>query len=228
MYLSDLEGIVAETEKEGEVQWSSDVKTAEIEFWRNIGLGDSSTVYTAQSVNSTLFDKSTRPWNLHAMRQQRQEQKAQKGGAGARGSGKQSAQGILGVGLGMAGTARGWSMPDQECFVIQYIHRGAPRTVYSVSPASRQRFEALVATLRAEVSEGHAQGGHDEEYAMRSFRASCLLIDPAVFSKHKVEVYRTTLSRGEFLVHWPASYHCSFSHGVSCFEAAEWMPTQTS
>ena len=70
MYLSDLEGIVAETEKEGEVQWSSDVKTAEIEFWRNIGLGDSSTVYTAQSVNSTLFDKSTRPWNLHAMRQQ--------------------------------------------------------------------------------------------------------------------------------------------------------------
>ena len=35
---------------------------------------------------------------------QRQEQKAQKGGAGARGSGKQSAQGILGVGLGMAGT----------------------------------------------------------------------------------------------------------------------------
>jgi len=40
-------------------------------------------------------------------------------------------------------------MPDQECFVIQYIHRGAPRTVYSVSPASRQRFEALVATLRS-------------------------------------------------------------------------------
>jgi hypothetical protein len=33
---------------------------------------------------------------------------------------------------------------------------------------------------RAEVSEGHAQGGHDEEYAMRSLRASCLLIDPAV------------------------------------------------
>ena len=69
MYLSDLEGIIAETEEGGEMQWSSDVKTAEIEFWRNIGIGDSSTVYTAQSVNSTLFDKSTRLWNLHAMRQ---------------------------------------------------------------------------------------------------------------------------------------------------------------
>jgi hypothetical protein len=70
MYLSDFEGIVAESESEVDAAWSSDVKTAEIEFWRNIGLGDSSTVYTAQSLNSTLFDRSTRLWNLHAMRQQ--------------------------------------------------------------------------------------------------------------------------------------------------------------
>lgn len=70
MYLSDFEGIIVESESETDAAWSSDVKTAEIEFWRNIGLGDSSTVYTAQSLNSTLFDKSTRLWNLHAMRQQ--------------------------------------------------------------------------------------------------------------------------------------------------------------
>jgi hypothetical protein len=70
MYMSDFEGIIAESESEADAAWSSDVKTAEIEFWRNIGLGDSSTVYTAQSLNSTLFDKSTRLWNLHAMHQQ--------------------------------------------------------------------------------------------------------------------------------------------------------------
>lgn len=70
MYLSDFEGIVAESEADADAAWSPDVKTAEIEFWRNIGLGDSAAVYTAQSCNSTMFDKSTRLWNLHAMRQQ--------------------------------------------------------------------------------------------------------------------------------------------------------------
>ena len=72
MYMSDVQRIFADADSDADsrVTWSSDVRTAEIEFWKNVGLGDLSTVYTAQSVNSTLFDKTTRLWNLNAIRQQ--------------------------------------------------------------------------------------------------------------------------------------------------------------
>jgi len=69
MYMSDVERILTEAEAE-ESKWPSDQRVAEIEFWRNVGTGDSPTIYTAQSINSSLFDKTNRPWNLNSLRLQ--------------------------------------------------------------------------------------------------------------------------------------------------------------
>jgi hypothetical protein len=70
MYMSDMERTFDEWSIESEVQWSSDLRTAEIEFWRHVGMGDSSTVYTAQSFNASAFAKAPSPWNINAIRQQ--------------------------------------------------------------------------------------------------------------------------------------------------------------
>jgi len=69
MYMSDVERILTEAEAE-ESKWPSDQRVAEIEFWRNVGTGDSPIIYTAQSINSSLFDKTNRPWNLNSLRLQ--------------------------------------------------------------------------------------------------------------------------------------------------------------
>jgi jumonji domain-containing protein 2 len=145
MYMSDVERIFAEWAVEGDVplELSSDARTAEIEFWRNIGFGNSSAVYTAQTVDGTLFEKSTSQWNLNNIRQQRARLEGKVRGA------KMSAQGILGLGMGMAGTARGWSVSSDDSYTLQYLHVGAPRTVYVIIPSQRIEFESLASSLRA-------------------------------------------------------------------------------
>jgi hypothetical protein len=224
MFMSDVQRTFEECESETEGKWSSDVRTAEIEFWRSVGLGDSSTVYTAQSVNSTLFEKSVRLWNFNDMRRQSSQQK-QNGKTGNRGGGtKVSAQGVLGLGMGMAGTARGWSSADEGCYTIQYLHTGAPRTVYAVSPEHRKRFEQLVAMLRRQISDEGTEASTGEE-PDKSLSQGSMLIDPAVLMKHRIGLFKTTQRAGEFVVHWPSSFYSAFSHGVNTFEAVAWNPT---
>ena len=217
MYMSDIERIFGESEAEREPRWPSNVRAAEIDFWRNVGMGDASTVYTAQSANSSLFEKSTRLWNLNSLRRQHKG-KDGKGGGAALGSAKASAQGALGLGMGMAGTARGWAVSNGPCYTLAYLHKGASRTIYVVSPAHRQVFETLVHSLQAQRVED------DEAPAPVDLKDASLLVDPTVLSKHKISLSKTTQQAGEFVVIWPASYHSSFSHGINCFEAVECLP----
>lgn len=67
IFLSDLVGLINETEAEGGGELNSDPRTAEMEFWRSIGMG-SHLVYTAHSQNATLFMDSSKEWNLGKMR----------------------------------------------------------------------------------------------------------------------------------------------------------------
>ena len=222
MYMSDVQRTFEESEAESEIKWSSDVRTSEIEFWRSVGLGDSSTVYTAQSINSSLFEKSARGWNFQELRKQRIQQKESgKGVAGSRARVKISAQGVLGLGMGMAGTARGWSVSANGCYTIQYLHKGAPRTVYAVAPEHRTRFEELVSTLRVQVSDEEETSCGEPDQGLKN---ASLLIDPTVLLKHKIGLFKTIQRVGEYIVHWPSSFFCAFSHGINIFEAVEWQP----
>jgi hypothetical protein len=216
MFMSDLERIFAESEAESETQWSSNIRTAEIEFWRNVGLGDSAAAYTGQSPQSSLFDKSNRPWNLGSLRTHKRA--AERTGAGR--SARATAQSALGLGMGMAGTARGWSASNEPNYIIQYLHKGAPRTIYAVTPAHRKPFEALVGSFRAQFSEDGQT--LDPNNLDADLKGASLLIDPTVVSKRKISLFKTTQLAGEFVVHWPESYFCSFSHGINYFEAVEY------
>ncbi|EKX37792.1 hypothetical protein GUITHDRAFT_165395, partial [Guillardia theta CCMP2712] len=63
MYLSDLQRLLSESDHHDSSKWSEDPRAAEIEFWRTLGTGAPS-VYTAHSMNSSLFEKTISSWNL--------------------------------------------------------------------------------------------------------------------------------------------------------------------
>eukprot|EP00286_Rhodomonas_abbreviata_P021468 CAMPEP_0181294304 /NCGR_PEP_ID=MMETSP1101-20121128/3524_1 /TAXON_ID=46948 /ORGANISM="Rhodomonas abbreviata, Strain Caron Lab Isolate" /LENGTH=179 /DNA_ID=CAMNT_0023398943 /DNA_START=87 /DNA_END=623 /DNA_ORIENTATION=- len=66
IFLSDLCALITDSETESESQLSSDVKTAEKEFWRTMGMGGE-VVYTGHTQFSTLFNAAAKTWNLGEM-----------------------------------------------------------------------------------------------------------------------------------------------------------------
>ena len=177
MYMSDIERISGESEAKREPRWPSNVRAAENDFWRNVGMGDASTVYTAQSANSSLFEKATRLSNLSSLRLQHKG-KDGKGGAprtAAQRPPRKAPSGWAWAWQGQRGVG-----PNGPCYTLAYLHKGTSRTIYVVSPAHRQVFETLVRLL-------HAQRVEDEEVpAPVDPKDASLLVDQTVLSKHKI------------------------------------------
>eukprot|EP00960_Hanusia_phi_P018048 530559-Hanusia_phi.AAC.5 len=180
MYLSDLQRLLSESDHHDCSKWSEDPRAAEIEFWRTLGTGAPS-VYTAHSMNSSLFEKTISSWNLSNFEGQVKNKNLR--------SWQVSAQGIHGLSFGMTFTSRGLSCSEEPFCNISYLHFGKPRTVYVIPPSHRKELENLVGQLRP----GNVEKGIDLSSMLAK---SPFLIDPVVLSKYKVPLQKATQQAG--------------------------------
>ncbi|KAG5185551.1 lysine-specific demethylase 4A-like protein [Tribonema minus] len=103
-----------------------------------------------------------------------------------------------------------WHVEDMNLCSINYIHRGAHKSWYSVPPSSADAFERL--------ARAHFAG----EFAScpEYLRHKTTLLSPAKLDEANVPYSTCLQSEGEIIITWPASYHCGFNHGFNIAESS--------
>jgi jumonji domain-containing protein 2 len=172
----------------------------ERKYWKSRLYG-SPPIYGAD-VNGSLFDESTKEWNLGHLGtiQDLLEQEC----------------GIVIEGVnrpylyfGMWRTTFAWHTEDMDLYSINFVHFGEPKTWYAVPPEHGQRLERLA----RELFPGSAQG------CEAFLRHKVALISPTVLRENGVPFSHATQETGEFVVTFPYGYHAGFNHGFNCAEA---------
>jgi len=101
---------------------------------------------------------------------------------------------------------------------INYIHAGAPKYWYSISPEDSKRFESLASSHFAAVSKSCPE----------FLRHKRNLLSPSVLKKAGIK-YKTQIQYpGEFMITFPGSYHFGFNTGFNMAESTnfaipEWV-----
>jgi len=107
-----------------------------------------------------------------------------------------------------------WHVEDNYMYSVSYLHVGAPKTWYGVSPKQAHEFDAVfngrAFTQAVEI---------DPQLMLK--KAS--MLPPAMLLQAGVRVCRATQQPGQFIVTLPQAYHAGFSHGFNAAEAVNFM-----
>jgi hypothetical protein len=106
-----------------------------------------------------------------------------------------------------------WHVEDQYMYSTSYLHEGAPKTWYGVSPRYAERFERTFS--RAFASKVDV----DPELFVK--KAS--MVPPWQLLDAGVPVCRAVQQAGQFVVTLPQGYHAGFSHGFNTAEAVNFV-----
>eukprot|EP00551_Chaetoceros_affinis_P005460 CAMPEP_0203668398 /NCGR_PEP_ID=MMETSP0090-20130426/5032_1 /ASSEMBLY_ACC=CAM_ASM_001088 /TAXON_ID=426623 /ORGANISM="Chaetoceros affinis, Strain CCMP159" /LENGTH=1263 /DNA_ID=CAMNT_0050532819 /DNA_START=148 /DNA_END=3939 /DNA_ORIENTATION=+ len=108
---------------------------------------------------------------------------------------------------------------DMNLLSINYLHAGAPKYWYAISPKDRGRFESLMASLFS----------HQSSSCKEFLRHKRSLVSPSILTKAGIE-YTTQVQRaGDIMITYPGSYHFGFNTGFNVAESTnfavpEWIP----
>ena len=122
--------------------------------------------------------------------------------------------------IGMLGSMFCWHVEDSFMYSASYLHQGAPKTWYGVSPTQADQFDAVVAddAFPSQVSA-------DAHLLM----SKSYMVPPSMLIDRGVRVCRAVQRPGEWVITLPRAYHAGFSHGFSVAEAVnfcltDWIP----
>jgi jumonji domain-containing protein 2 len=113
-----------------------------------------------------------------------------------------------------------WHVEDVDLYSINYLHFGAPKVWYCVSPKDRVKFENM------------AKGLFPELYNIcpAFLRHKDILLSPKTLRNHHIEYVQAKQEAGEFVVLNAGAYHSGFNLGFNCAEAVnfateDWLAT---
>ncbi len=112
----------------------------------------------------------------------------------------------------------GWHKEDCDLMSVNYLHFGAPKIWYSVSPRHAAKFDRMAKQLFPEASQ-----------ACGAFmRHKDIVISPKTLRQYGVPYVQAKQKPGEFIVLNAAAYHTGFNLGFNCAEAVnfalpQWM-----
>ncbi|XP_037407827.1 lysine-specific demethylase JMJ705-like [Triticum dicoccoides] len=115
--------------------------------------------------------------------------------------------------VGMLFSWFAWHVEDHDLHSLNYMHLGAAKTWYGVPRDAALAFEDVVRV--------HGYAG--EVNALEAFATlgqKTTLLSPELLVGSGVPCCRLVQNAGEFVVTFPGSYHCGFSHGFNCGEAS--------
>eukprot|EP00873_Tetraselmis_striata_P015254 jgi/Tetstr1/435518/TSEL_024422.t1 len=112
-----------------------------------------------------------------------------------------------------------WHTEDCDLYSINYLHSGAPKAWYCISPVDRPKFEAMA---RKEFPALYAN-------CKGFMRHKDLMFSPSMLRTHNVPFMQAKQEEGEFVVLNAGAYHAGFNMGFNCAEAInfalpEWLP----
>lgn len=113
----------------------------------------------------------------------------------------------------------GWHKEDCDLMSVNFMHLGAPKVWYCVSPKDAPKFDAMAKQLFPEAAR-----------ACPAFvRHKDVVISPKVLKAYNVPFTQAKQRPGEFIVLNAAAYHAGFNLGFNAAEAVnfavpEWMP----
>ncbi|PKA60230.1 Lysine-specific demethylase REF6 [Apostasia shenzhenica] len=106
-----------------------------------------------------------------------------------------------------------WHVEDHELHSLNYLHIGAGKTWYGVPRDAALAFEEVV----------RVHGYCGEVNPLMTFTIlgeKTTVMSPEVLIDAGIPCCRLVQNAGEYVVTFPGSYHCGFSHGFNCGEAA--------
>jgi [histone H3]-trimethyl-L-lysine9/36 demethylase len=111
-----------------------------------------------------------------------------------------------------------WHVEDADLMSINYLHFGAPKVWYCVSPRDRGRFERMAQSLFPELHRG----------CPAFMRHKDILLSPALLRTYGVRYVQAKQEANEFIVLNAAAYHSGYNTGFNCAEAVnfatpEWV-----
>nr|CAG8497441.1 2903_t:CDS:10 [Entrophospora candida] len=170
------------------------IKELERTYWRNLPYD--SPFYGAD-LSGSLFSDCTKYWNLNNLDNLLNELKS-----------------IPGVNktylyFGMWKASFAWHIEDKDLYSINYIHFGAPKQWYSISP------------LRASNFELHMKGWfpHAQKECSQFLRHKEYIASPINLSEAPIIYHRLVQREGEFVITFPRGYHSGFNLGFNCAES---------
>mmetsp|Transcript_19775 Transcript_19775/g.45544 ORF Transcript_19775/g.45544 Transcript_19775/m.45544 type:complete len:302 (-) Transcript_19775:797-1702(-) len=107
-----------------------------------------------------------------------------------------------------------WHVEDNYMYSVSYLHEGAPKTWYGVSPKHAHDFDRVF----ADVAFSQALENDPMLFVKKS-----AMVPPTMLLEHGVPVCRATQQPGQFVVTLPHAYHGGFSHGFNAAEAVNFM-----
>lgn len=111
--------------------------------------------------------------------------------------------------FGMWKTSFCWHTEDMDLYSINYLHFGAPKAWYSISPEHGKRFERLAASFFP----------HSFRTCRAFLRHKTTLISPQILKKYSIPFSKCIQEKGEFMITFPYSYHSGYNHGFNIAEA---------
>jgi len=121
--------------------------------------------------------------------------------------------------IGMLYSSFCWHYEDLMMYSLNYMHQGAGKIWYSISPQHREKFEKVTHKKFKELLK------EDPNFLLNINS----MISPDYLTKNGVPVTYTHQKPGEFILTFPSSYHAGFSLGFNAAEAVNfaaptWLP----
>lgn len=111
--------------------------------------------------------------------------------------------------MGMLYSSFCWHYEDLMMYSINYMHEGAGKIWYSISPEHRDKFEKVANKKFKDLRK------EDPNFLLNINS----MISPDYLTKNGVPVTSTHQKPGEFILTFPAGYHAGFSLGFNAAEA---------
>ncbi|GAX79223.1 hypothetical protein CEUSTIGMA_g6663.t1 [Chlamydomonas eustigma] len=111
--------------------------------------------------------------------------------------------------FGMWRSFFGWHKEDADLLSINYLHWGAPKMWYCVSPKDQARFDRMSQGIFPELHQ-----------ACPAFiRHKDIMLSPHLLRTHNIPFMMAKQEEGEFIVLNASAYHSGFNMGFNCAEA---------
>ena len=106
-----------------------------------------------------------------------------------------------------------WHVEDCYMYSVSYLHEGANKTWYGVSPRDADAFDEVFSSAFPQAME------KDPQLLLRK----AAMLPPSILESQGVRVCRARQEAGQFVVTLPQAYHAGFSHGANTAEAVNFM-----
>ena len=122
--------------------------------------------------------------------------------------------------FGMWRSFFGWHKEDKDLLSMNYLHFGAPKFWYCVSPKDSPKFDRMSQSLYP----------HHYKSCKQFIRHKDVMISPALLRTHGIPFVQAKQEENEFVVLNAAAYHSGFNMGFNCAEAInfatpDWIET---